>query len=314
MNIPIAHVSLQTVRTWEILTQPDNLKIRWFGKSDRRGNLGGTVRAPDAFENLTRLSDQGYNLYVTLNPTNERPAKRINTTDVTQWAFILIDCDPLQDWGEASAAHFAQIMWERLARLNMHPATIYTGRGIQFWVRLWPRVLETKATRDYCVGVNRGFLQYVRTELLKDLTGWKVDMLSDLARIARMPGAMHQKTGRKARLIYSGRPMTEESTQACAARFYVAPPILPQPFNGATDRDWTEVRDELTARAKNFLTMGVDAGSRHEDVQHCCKTLFERGVGKASAFEAICYGNEACKVPLSERELLVILEQVYRGR
>lgn len=311
---------------FNILTYPSaDAKIRWFAKAtssfSRANNLGGIVTSAKELENVARLSRNGMNVYVTLNPTNQRICKRINVTDVTRWAFILIDLDPLDppktfmnDY-RAFTDEVISIMKNSLRMMHWcfgAPAVIRTGRGVQMWLRVDPRACDTASWRQFYSNVNRGFLHELQTSAP---IGWRIDMTADLARVARLPGTINQKTGEKAELVETGAVLDPGSTDYLCST-YITKGHLHQTFEEMiaheSDRTWEEVRDELTLRAKNYLTLGAVEGNRHESCQHLCKTLHERGVTKASAYEALLFADDANQPELGARECAKILEQVYR--
>lgn len=294
---------------WNLLTEPaTNKHVRWFATSEAN-NLGGIAHSPQSLESVARLSHVGYNCYVTLNPTNTRPTKRINQNDVTHWAFLLLDLDPLDKNADVNDA----IGWldydlTPYGGIDLVPTILRSGRGVQGWLRFAPREIDSEEQRRYFVGVNRGFLKTMRRNIPK---GWRLDMTSDLARIARMPGSLHQTTGIQAEIECFGRMQTKLETDRFIKQYYEPIPLQSFESDG-TEKEWFEVQEELTFAAKNFILMGALEGERHRTCQHTCKTLQERGVSKMSAFEALMLGNEACKSPLAEREVRGILEQVYK--
>lgn len=289
---------------WNILAGDiGETKIRWFAKAPH-GNLGGIVRDPAALERVARLSSQGYNCYVTLNPTNERSCKRINAQDVTKWAFVLLDLDPPPKATEHEALQVAALVARSLSSHHVHPAVIYTGNGVQLWIRLTPRPPEM--AREH----SRALVKAVAAILP---VGWRIDMTIDLARIARMPGSINQRTGGMARIVVSGEVMDYSDTCALLAAFYEPTPPTQSYDPGDGNREWMDVRDELTLRAKSYIDFGCDRGDRHETCHHAIRTMHERGVSKDSALDAALHGNEACVEPLDEREVRQILAQVYKG-
>jgi hypothetical protein len=296
--------------TFDVLAWPDlwlnrAFKVRWFAKSDR-GNVGGIARTPEMLVNAARLSEHsGYNMYVTLNPTNERICKRICAADVTHWAFVLVDLDP--PLNAVHTANDTEPVMRRLLDLGLRPAIIETGRGVQYWLRFKPQLIMTPEERRYWPDVNRGFLTHLRAYVPE---GWRIDLTADLARIARMPGSLNQRTGGRAGLLDPGRVENDAAVDVLRS-FYVASPTPPHQSGDSEGREWTEVMDDLTLRAKTYINFGATEGSRHESCHHLCRTLREHGVSQESALEAMRLANEACYETLHERELLTILKQVY---
>lgn len=302
----------QFQQTWDILTYgQERPKVRWFCRRLNGDNLGGIVTNPVDLANIARLSHQGYNCYVTLNPTNERACKRINTDDVTKWGFIFLDFDPLDVENQTPMPDFIAAVRQVFSVIDpdLKPAIINSGRGVQMWVRLPEYPCDSPTERAQCAAVNRGFLLRFR-DVVTPL-GWRLDMLSDLARIARLPGSMNQRNGAFAAILDPGTVAPTVTLDWLIQNFYRPLPISSPVTNYSQDATWEQVKDDLPFRAQRFLTYGATAGERHETCFHVCKSLHERGVTEESALEALCWGNEACKEPLQMFELREILNQVY---
>ena len=298
---------------WDVLTAPcPTPKIRWFARSPRRGNLGGMVTTEAEMLNIARLSHQDFNVYVTLNPTNDRICSRISTEDVTHWAFILIDLDPLRD--KLNPVLCTQQMKAKLKLLDPrldYPAVVWSGRGVQLWLRLPPRSVPDEVSRHKATSATRGFLKHLQKEAPD---GWRIDLVGDLARVARMPGSINQKTGEKAQLIDSGMMLQQEVVDWLGENFHDNT-LAPQTsiFNGERTLSYMDVADEISLRAKLFIEMGAVEGNRHESCFAACKSLWECGVSKENAHEALMSGAATSLPYLPDRDVRSILEQVYRS-
>lgn len=305
---------MTTADVWQVLTAPSpTKKIRWFARSDRRGNLGGMVTTPEEMVNIARLSSQGYNLYVTLNPTNDRICQRISTEDVTHWAFVLIDLDPLSDNFRPNPAACAEHMRTVLRKIDSRlafPAVVWSGRGVQMWLRFAPLPVRDIASRNDATRLTRGFLKHLQPQAP---LGWKLDLVGDLARVARMPGSINHRTGQTAQMLDPGVSMSVEEVRCLLEPFkeLYPEPTLSSWSGGERMLDYEDVLDDITLRAKTYLALGAISGNRHETCHHTCRTLYEHGVSKASAYSALKIGNAASTPKLEKRELEQILKQVY---
>lgn len=306
--------------TWDILTSPDSSptkKVRWFARGPRDStlqNLGGIVYSPEELKNLTNV--RGYNMYVTLNPTTDRICKRISTEDVTTWAFVLLDLDPLFSVSTVEAMRIGFYFRDQLLE-HVHPelskaAIIYSGRGVQLWVRLQGTYVSTdriQHTAQVSAQSIRGFLDLIQNQVPED---WRLDPLSDMARVARMPNTINQKTGYATSIVSAGEIAEYDLTEFILQQYKPLPEYaIAVSSLKSYNREWTDVRNDLTLRAKTFLDLGATAGNRHESCWVLCKNLHEHGVTKWSAMDALQYGNRSCEPELTDRELQEILEQVY---
>lgn len=305
--------------TWDILTSPDSSptkKVRWFARGPRDStlqNLGGIVYSPEELKNLTNV--RGYNMYVTLNPTTDRICKRISTEDVTTWAFVLLDLDPLNPVTEDTAVGVGLRFRDKLNK-SVHSelykaAIIYSGRGVQLWVRLSGTNFDSADTHDaqHYSRSAQGFLDILQKHVPE---GWKMDPLSDMPRIARMPNTVNQKTGYTAYIVDTGGIAKYTLTEFILQQYRPLPEYaIAVSSLKSYNREWTDVRNDLTLRAKTFLDLGATAGNRHESCWVLCKNLHEHGVTKWSAMDALQHGNRSCMAELTDRELQEILEQVY---
>lgn len=304
--------------TWSIITSPDpslTKKVRWFARGPQ--NLGGIAYSPEELANVAQL-EGGYNMYVTLNPTTDRICKRIRSEDVTTWAFVLLDLDPLPSVSTVEAMrigfYFRDQLSDRIHSELSKAAIIYSGRGVQLWVRLVGTPVGVtnpvqSSTACVCAQSIRGFLSIVEQHVPE---GWRMDLLSDMPRIARMPNTVNQKTGYTACVVDTGGIAEYTLTEFILQQYKPLPEYaIAVSSLKSYNREWTDVRNDLTLRAKTFLDLGATAGNRHESCWVLCKNLHEHGVTKWSAMDALQHGNRSCEPELTDRELMEILVQVY---
>lgn len=362
----IMNNSMQDV--WDILLSAaeDRAGVRWFSKrSDSSVTLGSIAQSAKELDTVASSSLRGWDCFVHLNPSRKVKGSRAKSSDVNDWSFVLIDIDPV-DVNEddlmpndmqyilRTKVDFIQGKAEELLGTLLHPAIIYTGRGYHLWLRLKPiPIWNRMPTRAWINGdpgyregkqienATRNFL----TELAKDVPeGVRIDILPDLARIARLPNSINHKTGRYARLIQSGsqqdigqiildkfgRQTAREDVAAHPEWFkpkkceypihdwvedvLIQPGytvIITDPDHGTFD--WRDVFWTLTLRARNYLDRGAAEGSRHESVYACCKSLYEKGVSRESAFDALWVGNTRSDRMLPLTEVKRQIRRIYGG-
>lgn len=298
--------------TWEILTEPFRILgvdpfVRWFAKDHDGATLGGMSKTVENLEDTARiLNNKGFDIFAHLNPTRPRVVCRANLEDTLAWSFMLVDIDPLGKPHKDAVVASIKTPLEHLQQNldpggNLAPAVIYTGRGVHMWLRLQPKT----DTEWWFVGD-------AQRELLRRLLpaiGYRIDPLGDTARIVRLPGTINHKTGQTAELITAGGmepPRISEMILTYGRE-------MARPHGNPTEHclDWRDVKDELTMRARLFLDIGAEEGTRHETFWHVCRALFEKGVRRDSAIYALEWGNQATVKKLSPREIRGIVEQVY---
>lgn len=86
-----------------------------------------------------------------------------------------------------------------LETLKLKPSIIVgSGNGLHaYWLLDVPYFIETKEDRKYISTIMHDWGKYINTEANKK--GWKLDTVSDLARILRVPGTTNHKTEEKNR-------------------------------------------------------------------------------------------------------------------
>lgn len=89
-----------------------------------------------------------------------------------------------------------------LERMPLQPTVVLLsgGGGLHpYWLWREPWVLDTPAERARCAALVAAWQSLLRREA-KDLGGWDVDSTHDLARVLRLPGTTHGRTGELARV------------------------------------------------------------------------------------------------------------------
>jgi hypothetical protein len=250
-------------------------------------------------------------VYVCPNPCRKGTAGLRHTAhDVTNWSYLLIDMDPIEDTFDPAAALDAALVvlgaWVTLDFTRQRPLIIDSGRGRQAWVRLedWKLAddkLDVEAHRNggpVCIG--RKIARKVNGYWLKKLTdhlgmcyGCKVDTsTSDLPRPMRMPGTFNQKTGRMARIVepsavvFGG--LATLLTVGTPDEVKIEPDVVPI----KAGLPWQMAMHRLTLTAKNYLKEGQDEPGRHKVMWHTARKLHELGVSRAEARKALTQANK----------------------
>ena len=285
-------------RAWDVLEWDG--QVQWFAKGPRRVS-GGRLHSKDALircvDNMARL---GLNLYVGLNPSR-RCGVKARREDILFWRYILVDLDPLP-CPRGTNRHVRDM--ESLLR----PAhNLYSGRGWQWWLELEPLDLRHEDRFKVERGT-KAFLANLEEQCA--LWKWRVDQTtSDLARIARCPGSVNQRTGERARFVSFASGQSRDPGTVIA----LAPP--PPERQGLIDGDISDLRDvlpHLKGRAREFLVWGVGEGGRHSACWHTAKALWESGAARERAVEWLALGAERCSPPLPGGDVERVIREVWQ--
>lgn len=266
--------------------------VRWFALK-REARTAGIALTAGKLWDAALMSRRGWNVYVQLNPTyRDFVGGRAAVRNISHLRFIMLDFDPVGDekW---------QAVWERAKRAvdqlrklldipAYTPVTIHSGRGVQLWCELEdPIPLEDRALTGARL-----------KSFLRRFDGIDMAGCSDLARVARLPGSINQKTGKPATLVTSGtgpeprlrRLIEEQPVDSLVGAMPVGDWV--DCLSGASgERSWRDVFVTLTASAQNYILRGVSHGGRHNAAWHTVRLLHERGVSRASAEAAITHGG-----------------------
>lgn len=286
---------------WRILPLPQGTYRYVFAKDG--GMVAGTwVSGPEALGVFARRYAKA-NCYITLNPASRADLTRPSSRDVSHVQAILVDIDPIEPSANPGEAHADAC--DLLESMGVDPwslTVVDSGRGIQCWIRLKPLTVDKQLARTV-----KNFVNTLSAEFgVKH--GCVIDSsCSDLARLARLPGTMNQKTGREARLVVEG------DVQPAAFLFhhqedgpldYEAPP----PGLRVT---WPQAAMFLTLTGREFIQFGVEQTRRHKCCYAAARSLVEAGVPENVATEWLLKGAERCDPPLENGEVLRIARRVY---
>ena len=160
-----------------------------------------------------------------LNPIGETiTGGRACAADVAAVRMLLLDCDPVGEGTTDDARALAEALAAWLVERGGQPAVVFSGRGWQLWLphESVPVGDEVRALRRRLV---RGLAARWSTPQAK------VDATPDEARLARLPGTLNLKTGRRAELVQRpGAPIALAALEALADELAPpAPPAAPAP-------------------------------------------------------------------------------------
>lgn len=264
----------------------------------------------DKGEDWTRLNEDGWNIYVVLNPTKpDFCGIKPSDADIALHRFILLDADPIDP--NKPIGNTYDIYTTLIAGLPPYPIRTYfgqfSGRGVQLWVRY-------EDTLDIDLG--RAQARW----LLQKMGVWANDGIaiqnaridsstSDASRLARMPMSINWKTGVRCLVlspdnthIPAPRPRSELGTIFPATFFFPAPTNL---------SNLSELAPRLTFTAMNFLMYGVEH-DRHKNANAAAQSLRDAGVQEDLAIELVIAGALKCPQPLDPKDAIHCVRTAYR--
>jgi hypothetical protein len=299
MAPPMAPLLEHAQQVWELLPLPPGTYRHVFAKANDEV-VGTWTPGPGALSRFTRLHSD-WDCYIQLNPTRSRTSPRPHASDVSHVQAILIDVDPV---GVGSTP--VEQMMHSLGGLGV-PADsvsiIDSGRGWQFWLHMEPIAIIGEGS---CASVVRQFVRTVTRAFVSE--GWRVDTrCSDLARLARLPGTVNQKTGRLATLVQGGTPVPS----LYLLRLEPDEAFEPVPGSPPEIARWVDVASRLNASAYAFITEGVEEPGRHGACWMTATSLREAGALPALALSLLRIGASRCRPKLPASEVNRPFKQVY---
>jgi len=316
-----------TEKLWSLLPHPKGSVIRWMAQNHDRSHRVGDYASTARELELAIATFPNYNFYIAPNPAFPSPGTRHSAKDVSHWSWFLIDVDPVADFPrpEPVLEEVLISLGEWMGR-NLEPLIIDSGRGAQAWVRLEDTPFMTEG--DQLVGekLNNLFL-YTRSDVSRthgywlrrldekigELLGCRIDPSTrDLPRLMRCPGTLNTKTGRQTTLLQEGKShigLTKLLIVGTPPEEFTQPETSTLPEGAA----WALAFPHLTLKAKKFLIEGWEEPGRHDAMWHTARKLYELGINKDQAREALCYGNVMCRPkPLSDRDIEHALASAFR--
>lgn len=299
-------------RTWKLLAAGPCQKLRWTALRDGGETMNGVAYNHQQLEGVARASERGWNCYVLLNHAETTAHRRPHADEINEWRYILVDCDPVNDTLHQKDVDEIHARAEHLLDRLLDVPIIHSGRGIQIWLPIrcpalvWQPAAVSAATR--------AFLNQLRPPAGAPV---KVDLLGDLARIARLPGSINQRTKVRAQFLHCPEDPTRIPAEDIMK--YLPSNWAAMSANQVAEKCWDTLESwrtawsHLTARAQNFLEHGAPAGERHEACWHTVDKLRAFGVSEESARECVEYAAYVLCVPSLESSYVErVFRRVYR--
>ena len=296
--------------TWDMLPLPADTYRYIFA---RKGSSVRGTWVPSATA-LARIicSHPDWNLYIQLNPARSRSKLRPAACDVSHIQAVLVDIDPVERdasmFGAAAAVlqDCCEIGLERRFLIvdSRSIAVIDSGRGVQLWFLIDP-IEATPAN----AGRVRATVKII-ADRFGSFSGCRIDTsCSDLARLARLPGSINQKTGHQAQILVPATPMPATWLENIEP---LMPPVTSHPRDLA-GKTIVSVLAHISDSAADFLQHGISEPGRHARCFHTMKSLQEAGVKRESALRLCLLGASLSSPALELGEVTRIHNQVYGG-
>jgi len=340
-------------RVWALMyTQwPERAAFRFLARSPNGDVRGHALADPTALAAATETADRiGWNSYVGMNPTFMRGSGRPSGADIFNWAWFLVDIDPIGDWREAKLDEAQEwvmsFLRNYLGLLRYTPAVIFSGRGRQLWFALEPldlshfiSIRDVPLLRDidsameqmekgegYTIKSARDVVSLAQSywlDLMKERMehhsgrlGWGVTIdtsVSDLPRVMRLPFTKNYKTGLRADLIEEGARIEGLGHKL----IHYAPHRLwieREPIVGlevTASTWWGKFLPHMTVMGRTFLTEGASEGGRHKAAAAALLNLKELGCGREQTKAALLAGAKLCNPELHPREITPMIDRHF---
>lgn len=293
-------------QVWSLLGGP----VRYFAKSSPLVQ-GGVCKTVTSLQRaVTNLPN--WDFYVTLNPSQGLGVKA-KSSDITHWSRVLIDIDPVTPFAVppyACGLVCGQLL-QLIPAVSRAMTVIDSGRGYQIWLAIEPLAIEGRTHAQF---IERGMAHLLRLLDGPDMAGCRVDpSCSDLARVARCPGTVNQKTGRTAEILWRYSLAPEHLTPLPAeAILSLAPPHNPSELKPIEHKSLTQLLPYLGQRVATFLTEGVGTPGRHSASYAASASLRELGVPEPEARELVRKGASYCRPQLTREDVDRTVRTAYQ--
>ncbi len=193
------------MNTCDLLPLPEGAVRHIFCRRD--SSIRGTYIQRNAQIDRLRATHTDWNLYITLNPSrpDARSRMRPRARDISHLQAILIDLDPISPNAQPMRAATTVA-----GTLHAHGVPIDcitfvdSGRGAQLWLM---HPVTPVADIPHCAERVASLVRWAANAFPAGIYGCAVDTsCSDLARLARLPGSINQKTGAPAALLTTPLP------------------------------------------------------------------------------------------------------------
>lgn len=285
---------------WPLLARND--RLRYFAKLNKL-NIAGVARSRAELDRLIS-EHSAFDWYLTLNPTRARACPpKARSRDVIEWAWVLLDFDPMRE--DASPPDALQYTLDS-EHLWDYTAVIDSGRGMQAWVSLRPMSLEGQVSRSQ---IERAVSAWLRA-LNHFRGGCRIDTsCSDLARVARCPGTVNHKTGRVARIL--SLPTDQLDPQRILDHMPKGEELPNHRGQGAPEDSLSRLLPSLTETASRFLVEGHVSPGRHTSCYAAARSLCEAGIPLDRALALTLRGGELSQPPLPIRDIVRATKAAY---
>ncbi len=296
------------MNTCDLLPLPPDTVRHIFARRDT--SIRGTYVLREKQLDRLRAAFSDWNLYITLNPTrpSARSRMRPRARDISHLQAILIDIDPIAESAQPmrAATLAAELLHERGIPVDCM-VFLDSGRGVQLW--LMHPLTPVEDIPD-CADRVAALVRWIATRMLLGRYGCVVDTsCSDLARLARLPGSVNQKTGLQTSLMTLPEP-----TEPWLCSIPFEPPSRAQSSGLGGHYTRGRIFARVTQAARAFLEDGKVEPGRHFACIATVKSLEEIGVPEEIAAK-LTHKSAAdlCEPPLPPHDVDKMLDQVYGG-
>lgn len=290
---------MAALETWDLLPLPPDTYRYVFAKHRAGGNYGTWVNGPGALLRFMQ-NHPDFDCYITLNPASRRDRIRPKTKDISHLQAILIDIDPVEEDADIPYARCIAVdLCDDIGIPSDSVTHIDSGRGVQLWLHIEPIPV-----------IGEGSLQVYTRSFIKEFAdrfgtqrGCRIDTsCSDLARLARLPGTVNQKTQKPASILRSGTQVPALWLLSRDPSDALVDAIVPPETGVLTS--WPDIAALVNRTAYEFITEGQEEPGRHKACFATAMSLKEACVGPGFALELLFTGSgrSTPHLPISEVE------------
>lgn len=311
MNTDMVAAALET---WDLLPLPPETYRYVFAKritpmSPGYNTVGTWINGPGALLRFMQNHSE-WDCYITLNPVGRRDRIRPKAKDVSHLQAILIDIDPITDDPSPLAATDRVTDWLRGEGVPEDSVTtIDSGRGMQLWIHINPLpIIGTGSLQAYVRSFTKAAADWLE-EFYPQLDCRVDTSCSDLARLARLPGTINQKTQKAASITTSGTQvpalwlLSRDPSDALVEAIATPETSVPRVF-------WPDIAAVINRTAYEFIMEGQEEPGRHKACFATAMSLKEACVEPGFALELLFTGSGRSTPHLPIMEVERIWRQV----
>jgi hypothetical protein len=258
--------------------------------------LDTETRESDASRWAARLNDGGYSIYFPVNPLKKPLSRKASKDDVLEARWIWADCDPSAGLSESELENWRR---DKLAELSagknsvpLPTIIVDSGRGFwAFWRLRTPEPVDGRGPQTDCVeSFGRGVAEV-----------FDADAVSNIDRIARLPGFINHKTGRQAVVVEYHPERNYDLTELPAAIEKVRSETVAGEFRELIDDDAAKTA------AINYLASAPPAIEHYEGRATTMQVL-QKCMDRGCSFEVSIelmeeHWNDRCVPPWAPNEI-----------